>query len=349
MKLFASLVLTAAAVFSVAGAQAQTTHRLTLATGQPPVYPYISLLRDYFIPEVDRRLASTAHRVQWTQGYAGTIMKIGSEIESVQSGLVDIGFVLLPNNESKLPLHSYTYFVPFSSVDPVHTIQAFNKTQEAVPALREAWDRNNHVYLAAAVIESYNLYMKKPIRSVEELRGMKVGVIGPNANWLRNTGAVGVTMNLASIYNDLNSGIYDVALAADSAAVAFKLQEIAPYRIQFDIGPVVFAALTINKDRWNGLPAEVRDVIRSVAQEYERQVAVQMRDYAKKGVEAMAANGLKNINLGPEARAAWANLMPNIAKEWADSRKARAPAATEIVPTFMKALKEAGATPLRDW
>ncbi len=338
-----------AALFTVGAATAQTTHKITIATGQPPVFPYISLLRDFFVPEVDKRLASTQHRIQWTQAYAGTVMKIGSEVESVKDGLVDIGFVLLTNNESKLPLHSFTYFAPFTSVDPAITVKAFNATQASVKELGDSWDKNNHVYLSAVAIESFNLYSKKPIRKVEDLKGLKVGVIGPNANWLRNTGAVPVTFQLPSIYNDLQSGIFDAALLADSVAVALKLNEAGPYRTQFDLGSFVFAALTINKDKWNALPPEVRTVINTVAHEYEARVVSEMRTKARDGVAAMIKAGMTNIDPGVEGRKAWANLMPPLGKEWAELRGQKAKSAGQVIPTYVKAVREAGAQPLRDW
>ncbi len=339
-------LLTLAAAAPVA---AQTTHKLTIASGQPPVFPYISLLRDFFVPELDKRLASTSHRIQWTQAYAGTVMKIGSEIESIKDGLVDIGFVLLTNNESKLPLHSFTYFAPFTSTDPAITVKAFNQTQRGVKEMVDTWDKNNQVYLATVAIESFNMYSKKPIKSVEELKGMKVGVIGPNANWLRNTGAVPVTFNLASIYNDLQSGIFDAALLADSVAGSLKLHEAGPYRIQFDLGSFVFAALTMNKDKWNSLPPEVRAAISTVAQEYEAKVISEMRARGRDGVAAMLKAGLTNIDPGIEGRRAWAQLMPQLAKDWANGKRDRATSAPLVIPAYLKAVQEAGAVPLRDW
>lgn len=339
----------AAACLACGAASAQTVHKVTIATGQPPVFPYISMLRDYFVPEVDKRLSQTQHRIQWTQAYAGTVMKIGSEVESVKDGLVDIGFVLLTNNESKLPLHSFTYFAPFTSVDPAVTVKAFNDAQKSVKALGETWDKANHHYLATVAIESFNLYSRKPVRTVQDLKGLKVGVIGPNANWLRNTGAVPVTFNLPSIYNDLQAGIFDAALLADSVAAALKLNEAGPYRTQFDLGSFVFAALTINKDKWNALPEDVRKVVADVAREYEARVVSEMRERGKDGVAAMVKAGLTNIDPGVEGRRAWANVMPQLGKEWADSRKQKAAAAPQVIPAYMKAVREAGANPLRDW
>lgn len=344
-----ALVVLAAAVLSVGSASAQTIHKITLATGQPPVFPYISMLREYFVPEIDKRLASTQHRIQWTQAYSGTVMKIGSEVESVKDGLVDIGFVLLTNNESKLPLHSFTYFAPFTSTDPAVTVKAFNQTQKNVKDLSDIWDKNNHVYLSSVAIESFNLYSKKPVKGVEDLKGMKIGVIGPNANWLRNTGAVPVTFQLASIYNDLKSGIFDGALLADSVAAALKLHEAGPYRTQFDLGSFVFAALTMNKDKWNALPLEVRNIIMAVSQEYENKVINEMRSKGKDGVAGMIKAGMTNIDPGLEGRRAWANLMPPLGSEWADFRKDKSAGASQVIPSYLSIVREAGVQPLRDW
>jgi TRAP-type C4-dicarboxylate transport system substrate-binding protein len=229
------------------------------------------------------------------------------------------------------------------------TVKAFNQTQKNVKALSDAWDKNNHVYLGSVAIESFNLYSKKPIKRVEDLKGMKIGVIGPNANWLRNTGAVPVTFQLASIYNDLQAGIFDGALLADSVAAALKLHEAGPYRTQFDVGSFVFAALTVNKDKWNSLPLEVRSIIMAVSQDYETKVINEMRDKGRDGVAAMIKAGMTNIDPGLEGRRAWANLMPPLGIEFAEFRKDKAAGASQVIPSYLTVVREAGVQPLRDW
>jgi TRAP-type C4-dicarboxylate transport system substrate-binding protein len=342
------LLAAAAALLCMQGAVQAQTYKMTIASGQPLVFPYIALLRDFFVPEIDKRLAATPYRIQWTQAYAGTVMKIGSEIESVQDGLVDVAFVLFTNNQSKLPLHTFTYFAPFSSIDPAKTVAAFNSTQTSVKAFGDTWTKVNQVYLASVAIESFNLYSKKPIRTVADLKGIKVGVIGPNANWLRNTGAVGVTFNLAQISNDLQNGVFEAALLADSVAAAIKLHEAGPYRTQFDVGSFVFAGLTINRDKWNSFPQPVRDVIRAVAQEYEARVATQLQQRAKEGVEGMVKAGLTNIEVPTAGRAEWANLMPNLAREWVQQTADKGPS-KDILSTYLGSLRSGGVQPLRDW
>ena len=322
--------------------------KLTIASGQPPVFPYIQLLRDYFVPEIDRRLANTGHKIEWTQAYSGTVMKVGSEIESVKDGVVDVAFVLFTNNVSKLPLQSFTYFMPFSSVDASASVAAFSQTQKNNKKFNDVWERNGHEYLASVAIESFNLYSKKPVYKLSDLKGMKIGVIGPNANWLRNTGAVAVTLNLSQIANDLQNGIFDATLLGDSVAAAIKLNESGNYRTQFDVGSFVFAGLTINKQRWNAMPPEVRSVISSVANEYEKMVAIQLKQKAKEGVDGMIKLGMKNIEVSQSERVQWAELMPNLAQELINS-SADKPMASDVMGSYIKGLKAHGQHPLRDW
>ena len=46
----------------------------TVVAGHPPITKGVSNIRDFFIPEVNRRLAETgAHSIEWTEAYAGSM------------------------------------------------------------------------------------------------------------------------------------------------------------------------------------------------------------------------------------------------------------------------------------
>ena len=54
------------------------TYKLTVVAGHPPIFLWETLCRDFFIPEVDRRLAEAGgqHQIEWNQAYGGTVAKI---------------------------------------------------------------------------------------------------------------------------------------------------------------------------------------------------------------------------------------------------------------------------------
>ncbi len=74
----------------VAPAQAKT-YKLMSAAGHPPIFLWVTLTRDFFIPEVDRRLADAGNKdkIVWDQAYGGTMAKLGGVLEAIEEGIVD--------------------------------------------------------------------------------------------------------------------------------------------------------------------------------------------------------------------------------------------------------------------
>ena len=74
-----------AVAWAAGPAAAQETINLTAATGHPEVFLWVKHLKETFIPTVDAELAKTGKvKINWTQGYGGTIVKLGSETEAFQ-------------------------------------------------------------------------------------------------------------------------------------------------------------------------------------------------------------------------------------------------------------------------
>jgi TRAP-type C4-dicarboxylate transport system substrate-binding protein len=93
------------------------------------------------------------------------------------------------------------------------------------------------VYLAFWVTTSpYNIISKKPIRSLADLKGMKIRSGGGYASdVLEALGAVPVTVAGPELYTAFQSGIVDGLLHMDAAVASYKLQEIGKYILQINI------------------------------------------------------------------------------------------------------------------
>ena len=64
-----------------AAATAQQVIKLTVAAGHPPVFLWVKLTDEVFIPEVDKRLAAAGgkYKIDWTKAWGGTLLKLGTE------------------------------------------------------------------------------------------------------------------------------------------------------------------------------------------------------------------------------------------------------------------------------
>ncbi|SLN76314.1 C4-dicarboxylate TRAP transporter substrate-binding protein [Oceanibacterium hippocampi] len=341
--------LGAGLAFAAAPASAET-YKLTAAAGHPPVFLWVKLLSEFYIPEVDKRLAAAgADKIEWTEAYGGTVAKIGGVLEAIEEGVVDIGFVGTIFEAPKMPLQNVSYVCPFGSADIATVSGAIVKLQSEIPAMADSWTRYNQVYLGGAALDSYHLFTNFPVTSVADLAGKKILAPGPSANWVKDTGAVAVAGNLKTYYNDIKTGVADGVLTFTTGAWASKVFEVAPYVTKVNFGAQFAGGLSINKDVWDGFSPETQKIFRDVAAEYDVRFAEAQQAAADALLAKMIEGGAKVSELAAGERMKWAMMIPNVAKEWAATQDAAGLPGTEVLKGFMSTIKASGADVPRDW
>ena len=104
---FALPVIASAFTFAVSSAQADT-FRLRIATGHPPAVVYAGQMKDYFQPELKKRVESkTKHKIEWVEGYGGSIVKVYETLGGVRDGIIDIGGFCFCFEPANLPMHAF--------------------------------------------------------------------------------------------------------------------------------------------------------------------------------------------------------------------------------------------------
>ncbi len=349
--LAAATVAVAAALSASAPASAQETIQLTAVDGYPPKALQVRTFIEYFIPEVDKRLAvSNKYKIRWNQAFAGQIVKVRNVLPGIEKGLGDIGVVTTVFHQDKVPLQAVAYVTPFVTADPVLVSRTIDELAETVPAIKQDWAGYNQVLLTSfSVIDSYEMYFREKVTDIKGFNGLKIAGAGINMRYLTGTGATPVVGSMVNYYNQLKAGAIDGAMLWTDAAVAFKLVEGAPYMLRANIGTANSKAITMNRDVFNGLPDEVRDTIVAVAADYRYYTAKAALADADDAIKAVKAAGGEIIEMSPEARQQWADNMPNIAKEWAADLDGNNKPGTEILVTYMDKMRAAEQPILRQW
>lgn len=331
-------------------AHAVETFAFTVVAGHPPVAIGVSGIRDYFIPELEKRLAADGkYKIDWTQAYAGSVADVRGVLEAVESGIADFGYVPHLFEGDKLPLEQITYVAPFGTKDLPKLMEIIEKLHDEIPEINAAWERNGQKVLAPVGVDTYYLLTNFPVDSLDDIRDRKIGVGGLAVNWLKGTGAVPVAGALTTYYNSLSTGLYDGIIVFESAIAPYKFQEVARHVTDVGLGATYASALTVNLDLWNDLPEDLRAVIEEVARDY-RDVTAQA--YAARGaasLEKAMAEGATFTALPAEEQAAFAQSLPNIARDWADRLDAQGLPGTKTLEAYMRLSKEAGVGFSRDW
>ena len=322
----------------------------TVVSGHPPVFRWVRMIPEAFVPAVEASLEGTGDSISFTEQYGGTIAGVGEELETVESGLAEIGVCHSLFDPAKLAVQNVTYYTPFVS-DDVRTVMTFmDELYRSEPKMRRAYEDNGTVWLGAPTgIDDYLLMTTFPVESLDDLDGRKIAAPGPAINWLSGTGAVGVSGNLTTYYNDIKAGVYDGTIVFASAALPGKLHEVAPYVTRFGLGAQVAGGLCANADWHEGLSDAARQALRDGADAARDWYLVDLEAAVETAFETMASEGATITDADPEQRRAWAEAMDDAAGTWADDLDAQGLPASRILSLYMEGMREAGATPLRDW
>ena len=324
---------------SVSTARAQETIKLTMAAGHPPIFLWVKHLKDSLMATVDAELAKSGkYKIAWTEAYGGTLAKIGSELETMEKGISDIGIVATVFQSSKLPLNNVTYFVPYGPADADTVMAAIDKIQ-TTPELTAEWSRYNALYLGGFAIDNYGLATAFPITKADDLKGHKIGGAGPNLAWFKNTGAVGVQGSLNTFYNDIKTGVYEGAIAFITSAVPAKLYEVAPNYTVVNMGAMYAGCVAINKARWDRFPDEVKAALRKGADAYRKNYAAEQNARVAGAIETWKKAGGKYIELPAEERLKLVKAIPNPTLDWI---KQAGPSAKKVLAAYMDAVRATG-------
>ncbi len=347
-----ALMGAALATMTTLPAVAEETISAVVIDGYPDRALWVKEFTNFFIPEVDKRLAENGnYKMNWQENYGGSIVKPKGVLEGVQLGLGDIGIVTTIFHSSKLPTQGLAGATPFISSDARAVAKAVDEIAREFPTMQNEFGAQNQVYLATGVVlDSYQLFCSKEVSSIADLEGVKVAGAGLNLRYLEGIkDAAGVRGGLTDFYNMAQTGLVDCVMIWPESAVTFKIVEVAPYMLRADLGSVNTKTITVNADYWAKLPDEVKGVLQEVAIAYRDHVAGIAMDRAAAAADAYIAAGGTIVDVPAEDRQAWAAAMPNIAQELAQTLNDAGEPGTEIVQAYVGKLEAAGFTPMRNW
>ena len=242
-------VAAAAVAILAPGLAFADSYSATVVAGHPGVFRWVKMIDEAFVPGVNASLEGSGHSMSFDGQYGGAIAKVGDELETVEAGLAEIGICQSLFDPAKLAVQNVTYYTPFVSDDPRAVSELMDQLHRSDPRMTAAYGENGVVYLGAPVgIDDYLLMTKFPVESLADLDGRKIAAPGPAINWLSGTGAVGVSGNLTTYYNELKTGVYDGVIVFASAALPGKLYEVAPYVTRAGLGAQYAGALCANAD-----------------------------------------------------------------------------------------------------
>lgn len=186
-----------------------------------------------------------------------------------------------------------------------------------------------------------------PVNSIEDLKGRKILAPGPSANWIKHLGAVPVNGALPTYYNQVQTGVADGMVIILTGAFPNKHYEVASYVTLVGIGAQMTGGLGINKDIWEGLSNDVRQVLSELGEEYTVAHAEEVMARYETFLAKLPDAGATVTKLPASDVATWAETIPNLAGEWVEANQSKGAAA--VLAAYMEKVRAAGLETRVDW
>lgn len=212
--------------------------------------------------------------------------------DHVKAGLYDIGALLTPSyHPGKTPLWNVTS-LPGLTGDYVVMGKA-QAEMSTLPELEAELKQWNAKFLFSPVVPSYEYMGKKPVRKVEDLKGLRLRTIGEHAKLISNLGGVPFGLTAPEIYEAQERNTIDgVIFPWTYAYGAYGLHEISKYAALMGLG-AYGPCFCISLDTWGKLDPRVQKIMLDVAKQapevyrkvYDQADEKWLAEFKKKGIE----------------------------------------------------------------
>ncbi len=312
-----------AAAFILLAAQAFAQVKLNYSIFFPASHKN-SILAAEWAKEVEKR---TGGQVQVTLFYGGTLTPADKCYDGVVKGISDLGMSVLSYTMGRFPLME-VLDLPLGS----------RSGQVATRLVNDFYDKFKPKELDDVKLMYLHghgpglLRTKTPIRTLEELKGLKIRATGTSAAIVSALGGAPVAMPMSDSYDALSRGVTQGILCPTESLQGWKLGEVVKYStLDYGAAYSITFFVVMNKARWNSLPPEAQKAIEQVNAEWIMKTGNAWDEMDKAGEAFAAGQGGTVISLSAEENERWSRAMEPLFDQYVKEKSAKGLPAAEAL------------------
>lgn len=217
----------------------------------------------WWADEVEKR---TDGKVKIRFHYSASLLSGPDTVTGLGDGRTDLAYTVAPYEPVKMALSNVAQ-IP-SQHSQAARVKAYAQLVEEVPELAAELENLNIVPLGVTPVSQTVMASRDPLTVPSDYSGLKVRVAGSPGKIYEAVGATNVALPAEEIYQSLERGVIDTVMFPFDNIAANKIHELVDDVTYDGIGAYATSVFAINKDKWDGLDAEVRDAIAEVTGEY---------------------------------------------------------------------------------
>jgi len=179
-------------------------------------------------------------------------------------------------------------------------------------------ERATAVLLAMAVYPDQAIFSKRPVRKVEDFKGLKTRVHSVAlASLVAGLAGEPLTVAFAEAYTALERGTLDAGITGTKPGFGLRWYEVAKYLV----GPISMrphVALSINKHTWKRLPNDLQAVLKEEAEAIVEGKAFEAIEvWNQEGIDKNVEKGMEHQPFSPDVQASIKEILrAKVVPDW---------------------------------
>jgi len=286
-----------------------------------PVTHPMSLLSGWFCDEVKKR---TNGQVEITYYPGGTLLNPVKMYDGVLTGITDLGLSHIQYTRGRFPVmevFDLPLGFPSGWVDTRVATDFFNKYKP------KEFDDVHVLYLSPSgpiILQT----ISKPVKTLEDVKGIKIRAVGQMADIIQALGGVPVPLQMPDVYDSLFRRVIEGVTVDLSTLKYWKFAEVTKYvTADWQIGTAITFYWVINKKKWDALSPDIQKVFTEVASEARDKQASLWDSMDIEGRDLFTSKGGQMIDLSSAEAERWKKavepVIESYKKQMASSRLSR--------------------------
>lgn len=326
------VIVAAISIYSCAKKETGPAVELSYANFFPPAH-FNAVLGEEWAKEIEKR---TNGRVTFTYYPGGALLKGPGMYDGIVKGLTDVGMSLFAYTAGRFPTMEALDLPMGYPSGKVATFVANDFYNKFKP---EELQEVKLFYLHAH--GPGLLHSKKAVKTMDDIKGLKIRCTGFSAKAATALGGVPVAMPQGAAYEALQKGVVEATLAPMEVLKGWNQAEVIKYTTECSsVGYTTAMYVIMNLDKWNSLPKDVQKVFEKVSEEWISKHAEGWDTADQDGRQFTLDKGNEIIPLSEEESARWVEAVRPVIDEYAQSLEDKGLPGKEYVEFIQKRISK---------
>ncbi len=293
----AGVVLLGFSFYSVCGA-ADAPIKLKFANYFPPTHKIATIFAE-FTQDINKK---SGGKVEISYYPGGTLLTAPKMAAGVVTGIADIGLAHMAYSRGRFPVMEAIELplgFPSAWVGAGVANEFYDKFKP------KEWDQFHPLIFCASTPNVIGT-LSKPVRTLEDLKGLKIRGTGRIGDIVKALGATPMPLEIVDMYEALRRGVVDGNLGSAEQLEGFKIGELLKYvTASWRTGGCFGFYVTMSKHKWDTLPPDMQKLFTEVSAEYKDKWGVGFNSIDFGGIQYLKNHGGQVINLSDAETAKW--------------------------------------------